>query len=246
MNHGGIPEASSALIIDPADVPTMWSASAGSQPVSVASAYRPPVIHAPPTIPPAPSTRPTRIEPAPPCAPRPAALPVVGRQRREDPRVAVDHGCVVKLHLAVASVSGQAVEAPGRELPEHVRVALVHLARLGDAHGAVLGAVVARDAVRLEQDPAAVGESLTQQAQHPERVLDAVQDPEAVDEVEPLVELVHVERVQHPVLDIGVEEVLDRAEPLAALELNVPAALHPLDVLLVVDREHAIGATILG
>ena len=40
----------------------MWSALAGSQPVSVASAARPPVSHAPPMTPPAPSTSPTRMQ----------------------------------------------------------------------------------------------------------------------------------------------------------------------------------------
>ena len=59
MNHGGTPDARSAPIIEPADVPTMTSALAGSQPVSVASACSPPVSQAPPMTPPAPSTRPT-------------------------------------------------------------------------------------------------------------------------------------------------------------------------------------------
>src|SRR2546423_10410019 len=60
MNHGGTPDASSPPIIDPAEVPTMRSALAGSQPVSVARASRPPVSQAPPITPPAPSTSPTR------------------------------------------------------------------------------------------------------------------------------------------------------------------------------------------
>jgi hypothetical protein len=59
MNHGGTPDASSAPIIEPAEVPTMRSALIGSQPVSVASASSPPVSQAPPITPPAPSTRPT-------------------------------------------------------------------------------------------------------------------------------------------------------------------------------------------
>src|SRR3954466_16286676 len=60
MNHGVTPEASRPPIIEPALVPTMYSASAGSQPVSRAIASRPPVSQAPPMTPPAPSTRPTR------------------------------------------------------------------------------------------------------------------------------------------------------------------------------------------
>ena len=59
MNHGGTPAASSAPIIEPALVPTMRSAVAGSHPVSVARACSPPVSHAPPITPPAPSTSPT-------------------------------------------------------------------------------------------------------------------------------------------------------------------------------------------
>ncbi len=59
MNHGGIPAARSAPIIEPAEVPTMWSALPGSHPVSRATASRPPVSHAPPMTPPAPSTSPT-------------------------------------------------------------------------------------------------------------------------------------------------------------------------------------------
>src|SRR5215213_1182192 len=59
MNQGGIPAATSAPIIDPADVPTMNSALPGSQSVSFASALSPPVSHAPPSTPPAPSTNPT-------------------------------------------------------------------------------------------------------------------------------------------------------------------------------------------
>ena len=48
MNQGGTPAASSAPIIAPAEVPTIRSALAGSQPVSWASASSPPVSQAPP------------------------------------------------------------------------------------------------------------------------------------------------------------------------------------------------------
>src|SRR3954447_14574490 len=67
MNQGGTPQATSDPIIDPALVPTMLSALIGSQPVSRASAYRPPVSQAPPRTPPAPRTSPTFIQRAP-CA----------------------------------------------------------------------------------------------------------------------------------------------------------------------------------
>src|SRR4051812_11155192 len=58
-NQGGTPEASSAPIMLPAEVPTTYSALAGSQPVCRAIASSPPVSQAPPMTPPAPSTRPT-------------------------------------------------------------------------------------------------------------------------------------------------------------------------------------------
>src|SRR4051794_39255571 len=61
MNHGGTPAATSDPIIDPAEVPTMYSALPGSQRVALAMAYMPPVSQAPPRTPPAPSTRPTRL-----------------------------------------------------------------------------------------------------------------------------------------------------------------------------------------
>ncbi len=59
MNQGGTPAATSVPTIDPAEVPTMKSALPGSQSVSRASAWRPPVSQAPPSTPPAPSTSPT-------------------------------------------------------------------------------------------------------------------------------------------------------------------------------------------
>jgi hypothetical protein len=59
MNQGGTPEAMSAPIIEPADVPTTYSALPGSQLVSRAIASSPPVSHAPPSTPPAPNTSPT-------------------------------------------------------------------------------------------------------------------------------------------------------------------------------------------
>src|SRR4051795_6669768 len=61
MNQGGTPAATSPPIMDPAEVPTIRSALAGSHRVSEARASRPPVSQAPPRTPPAPSTRPTRL-----------------------------------------------------------------------------------------------------------------------------------------------------------------------------------------
>ena len=61
MNQGGTPPASSAASIEPAEVPTITSALAGSQPVSSATASSAPTSQAPPWTPPAPRTSPTFI-----------------------------------------------------------------------------------------------------------------------------------------------------------------------------------------
>src|SRR3954454_23691796 len=61
MNQGGTPDATSAPITEPAEVPTMWSAAPGSHPVSSARPARRPVTQAHPRTPPAPNTRPTFI-----------------------------------------------------------------------------------------------------------------------------------------------------------------------------------------
>src|SRR4051794_27118695 len=60
MNHGGTPQASREPIIEPADVPTMTSACAGSHRVCSTNADSEPASHAPPSPPPAPRTSPTR------------------------------------------------------------------------------------------------------------------------------------------------------------------------------------------
>ena len=76
MNQGGTPAATSAPIIEPAEVPTMKSALPGSQSVSFASALSPPVSQAPPSTPPAPSTSPTLTDSALPLT-SPAVNPLV-------------------------------------------------------------------------------------------------------------------------------------------------------------------------
>src|ERR671937_65043 len=62
MYSDGIPDAASAPTTDPAEVPTMCSASAARQPVSASSASMAPMSHDAPRTPPAPRTRPTRID----------------------------------------------------------------------------------------------------------------------------------------------------------------------------------------
>ena len=52
-------------------------------------------------------------------------------------------------------------------------------------------------------------------------------------------ELVHIDRVHAPVLDAGSDQPGDRAEPGAALKRHAKASSHPVDVLLIVDRDNA-------
>src|SRR3954454_7295398 len=59
-----MPVAVSVPITEPAEVPTMTSASAARQPVSDSSASNAPMSHEAPTTPPAPRTRPTRMSSA--------------------------------------------------------------------------------------------------------------------------------------------------------------------------------------
>src|ERR671935_1170984 len=59
MYSASMPEATNAPTTDPAEVPTIRSASPARQPVSDSSASSPPMSHEAPTTPPAPSTNPT-------------------------------------------------------------------------------------------------------------------------------------------------------------------------------------------
>src|SRR2546423_7325276 len=56
-----MPVATSVPMTEPAEVPTMYSASAARQPVSDSSASSAPISHDAPTTPPAPRTMPTRM-----------------------------------------------------------------------------------------------------------------------------------------------------------------------------------------
>ena len=73
-----------------------------------------------------------------------------------------------------------------------------------------------------------------------------MQDPEAEDEVERLLELVEIEGVETAVLDLRAEQLPDRREALASLKLDTPARLDPRSVLLVVDRDDPPRAARLG
>ena len=62
-----------------------------------------------------------------------------------------------------------------------------------------------------------------------------MQDAEADDEVECFVELIQIEGVETAVLNLRVEQLPNRHEPLTSVELNTPARFDPHPVLLVVD-----------
>ena len=66
-----------------------------------------------------------------------------------------------------------------------------------------------------------------------------MQDAETQRNVEALAELVHVERVHASVLDPGSDQPSDRAKAGTALKRHPEASTHPVDVLLIVDRDNA-------
>jgi hypothetical protein len=80
----------------------------------------------------------------------------------------------------------------------------------------------------------------------PQRILDPVQDPEAEHNVEPLRGIVQRKGVAPAVLHARAEQVGDRREALASLQLDRPARAHPRHVLLVVDGDHMRRAAVLG
>ncbi len=73
-----------------------------------------------------------------------------------------------------------------------------------------------------------------------------MQDPEAEDEIERLVELSELERVEAAIVDPRADQSMNRLKSLAAFELDAPARGDPLDVLLVVDGNDALGTPRFG
>ena len=65
-----------------------------------------------------------------------------------------------------------------------------------------------------------------------------MQETETQHKIEPLAELVHIDRVHAPVLDPGSHQPSDRAEAGAALKRHAEASTHPVDVLLIIDRDN--------
>ena len=69
-----------------------------------------------------------------------------------------------------------------------------------------------------------------------------MQETETQRNIEALAELLHVERVHASVLDPGSDQPGDRAEAGAAWKRHAEASTHPVDVLLIVDRDNATRA----
>src|SRR3954453_23338209 len=158
----------------------------------------------------------------------------------------VDHRLVDDLEAAEPRVTGEPRQPRAREAPIDERVSRVDLARLADANRGLILERRGGYPVGLQQDAPVLVEAAAEDPEQAERVLYSVQDPEAEDQVEQLVEPVEVEGVEAPVFDLGPEQGGDRAKTLAALELDAPPGPHPLAVLLVVDRDDAAGAARLG
>ena len=66
-----------------------------------------------------------------------------------------------------------------------------------------------------------------------------MQDPETQHNVEALAELAHVQRVHMSVLDPRSDQPRDCAEADTALKRQAEASTHPVDILVIVDRDHA-------
>ncbi len=66
-----------------------------------------------------------------------------------------------------------------------------------------------------------------------------MQETETQHNIEPLGELVHIDRVHAPVLDPRSDQPGYRAEAGAALKRYPEASTHPVDLLLIVDRDNA-------
>ena len=73
-----------------------------------------------------------------------------------------------------------------------------------------------------------------------------MEHPEAEHDVEGLVEAADRERVESPVLDRAIPAAVGPLEARRGLELHAEAPTHPIDVLLVVDRDDAAGSARLG
>ena len=69
-----------------------------------------------------------------------------------------------------------------------------------------------------------------------------MQDSAAQRNIQTLTKLVHVQCVHTAILDPRRDQADDRSEADSARQLHAEASAHPVDVLLIVDRDHAPGA----
>ena len=143
----------------------------------------------------------------------PRSVERAGAERPEHTRMAVDHRHVDQLEALEACMASHRVQARGGEAPVHEVVMGIDLSRRGDVNRRGIESPIRRP-VGLEQHPSAGREAPSNDLQQPQRVLHPVQDPEAEDEVERLPELVQIECVDALVVDLGVEYLPDRGEPL--------------------------------
>ena len=73
-----------------------------------------------------------------------------------------------------------------------------------------------------------------------------MQDAEAVDEVEALLEPGERERVHPAVLDGRAQQAMDGSEALPALQLDAPPRRDQQPILLVIHRHNPLGSPALG
>ena len=93
-------------------------------------------------------------------------------------------------------------------------------------HKRIRGATAATEVASNQQNhevARGAGIAIAEATQQAERITNPVQDPEAIDEVEALIQVVQLERVGTPVLGARVNQSRDRAESLAPAQSNVPA-----------------------
>src|SRR6185503_4653694 len=136
--------------------------------------------------------------------------------------------------------------AGGAKAPVHVVIASVDLASPVGLDRRLRPTGPVRHAVGLEEHPPARREAPSKDLEQSQWAVDPVQDSEADDEVELLLEPIEAEGVETAVLNVRVEQLRNRGEALTTLELNTPSRFDPHPVLLVVDGDDALCATRLG
>jgi hypothetical protein len=148
--------------------------------------------------------------------------------------VAVDLQLVDDLDLE-ADDPRQPPQSLRREALVDEVIAGVHVARLVNLDRRGVGDEAR--AVGLEHDLADRCQHVRERSQQRDRISHPVQDAETQRNVEALAELAHIQRVHAAVLDPRSDKPGDRAEADVALKRHTEASMHPVDVLLIVDRD---------